>query len=268
MSDRDRLYFRQLLAGRDFASHDPHRSPDGQLRVPHRRPRDRRRRRRRSRVRRPRARRASSAPTACACTGVLATHWHPDHVGGDLMGYGIEGIRELLGMADIAAPVHVHRDEAEWVKRTTGVSDSDLVRPRQRRRRDRRRHPGHADAHARSHAGEPVLHRRRQARRRRHAVPRGLRSHRPARRRSRPDVREPHAATRRRCPTTRCCIPATCTPPNRSRRWARRVSTTTCSASTASTSGACSWAGASEASGGGVGTLRRSEPTEGPLIVA
>jgi glyoxylase-like metal-dependent hydrolase (beta-lactamase superfamily II) len=60
-------------------------------------------------------------------TGVLATHWHPDHVGGDLMGYGIEGIRELTGMADVAAPVHVHRDEAEWVKRTTGVSDSDLV---------------------------------------------------------------------------------------------------------------------------------------------
>jgi glyoxylase-like metal-dependent hydrolase (beta-lactamase superfamily II) len=60
-------------------------------------------------------------------TGVLATHWHPDHVGGDLMGYGIEGIRELSGMADVAAPVHVHRDEAEWVKRTTGVSDSDLV---------------------------------------------------------------------------------------------------------------------------------------------
>ena len=43
------------------------------------------------------------------------------------MGYGIEGIRELSGMADVAAPVHVHRDEAEWVKRSTGVSDSDLV---------------------------------------------------------------------------------------------------------------------------------------------
>jgi glyoxylase-like metal-dependent hydrolase (beta-lactamase superfamily II) len=60
-------------------------------------------------------------------TGVLATHWHPDHLGGDLMGYPIEGIRDLAGMADVAAPVHVHRDEAEWVKRQTGVSDSDLV---------------------------------------------------------------------------------------------------------------------------------------------
>jgi glyoxylase-like metal-dependent hydrolase (beta-lactamase superfamily II) len=60
-------------------------------------------------------------------TGVLATHWHPDHVGGDLMGYGIEGIQELAGMDDVGAKVHVHRDEAEWVKRSTGVSDSDLT---------------------------------------------------------------------------------------------------------------------------------------------
>jgi glyoxylase-like metal-dependent hydrolase (beta-lactamase superfamily II) len=60
-------------------------------------------------------------------TGVLATHWHPDHLGGDLMGYPIEGIRELAGRTDVAAPVHVHRDEAEWVKRQTGVSDSDLA---------------------------------------------------------------------------------------------------------------------------------------------
>jgi glyoxylase-like metal-dependent hydrolase (beta-lactamase superfamily II) len=60
-------------------------------------------------------------------TGVLATHWHPDHVGGDLMGHVIEGIRQLAGRTDVQAPVHVHRDEAEWVKRSTGVSDSDLA---------------------------------------------------------------------------------------------------------------------------------------------
>jgi glyoxylase-like metal-dependent hydrolase (beta-lactamase superfamily II) len=60
-------------------------------------------------------------------TGVLATHWHPDHVGGDLMGYPIQGIRELAGRTDVRAPVHVHRDEAQWVKRATGVSDSDLA---------------------------------------------------------------------------------------------------------------------------------------------
>ena len=61
-------------------------------------------------------------------TGVLATHWHPDHLGGDLMGYTIEGIRELAGRTDVDVPVHVHRDEVEWVKRATGVSDTDLVR--------------------------------------------------------------------------------------------------------------------------------------------
>jgi glyoxylase-like metal-dependent hydrolase (beta-lactamase superfamily II) len=60
-------------------------------------------------------------------TGVLATHWHPDHIGGDLMGYGIEGIDALLGRTDVSARVHVQRDEAEWVKRTTAASDSDLV---------------------------------------------------------------------------------------------------------------------------------------------
>jgi len=60
-------------------------------------------------------------------TGVLATHWHPDHLGGDLMGYPIEGVSELLGRDDVSAPVHVQRDEAEWVKRQTGISDSDLA---------------------------------------------------------------------------------------------------------------------------------------------
>jgi hydroxyacylglutathione hydrolase len=60
-------------------------------------------------------------------TGVLATHWHPDHLGGDLMGYPIEGIRDLVGRADVHAPVHVNRAESEWVKRATGISDSDLV---------------------------------------------------------------------------------------------------------------------------------------------
>jgi glyoxylase-like metal-dependent hydrolase (beta-lactamase superfamily II) len=60
-------------------------------------------------------------------TGVLATHWHPDHIGGDLMGYGIEGIQELLGTPDVSARVHIQRDEADWVKRATGASDRDLI---------------------------------------------------------------------------------------------------------------------------------------------
>jgi glyoxylase-like metal-dependent hydrolase (beta-lactamase superfamily II) len=61
-------------------------------------------------------------------TGVLATHWHPDHVGGDLLDYPIEGIRDLVGRTDVDARVHVQVPEAEWVKRRTGVSESDLVR--------------------------------------------------------------------------------------------------------------------------------------------
>jgi glyoxylase-like metal-dependent hydrolase (beta-lactamase superfamily II) len=60
-------------------------------------------------------------------SGVLVTHYHPDHVGGDLMGYRIEGVRELLAMDGVSAPLHVQRDEAPWVKRVTGASDSDLV---------------------------------------------------------------------------------------------------------------------------------------------
>ncbi|HWD73408.1 MAG TPA: MBL fold metallo-hydrolase [Actinomycetota bacterium] len=60
-------------------------------------------------------------------TGVLVTHWHPDHVGGDLMGHGIEGLRELLEHQEV--PVHVQADEAPWVTRATGVAD--LLAPHQ-----------------------------------------------------------------------------------------------------------------------------------------
>jgi hydroxyacylglutathione hydrolase len=53
--------------------------------------------------------------------GSLATHHHPDHVGGTMMGHTLGGI------ADIDVPTHVHRDEAAFVQRVTGVSDTDLV---------------------------------------------------------------------------------------------------------------------------------------------
>jgi glyoxylase-like metal-dependent hydrolase (beta-lactamase superfamily II) len=56
--------------------------------------------------------------------GVLATHHHPDHVGGDLFGTGVPGVRELL--AEHPLKIHCHRDEAEWIRRVTGVSKSDL----------------------------------------------------------------------------------------------------------------------------------------------
>jgi glyoxylase-like metal-dependent hydrolase (beta-lactamase superfamily II) len=57
--------------------------------------------------------------------GALASHYHPDHVGGDMMGYQISGVRELLALHPV--PIHVHADEAPWVERVTGASRTDLV---------------------------------------------------------------------------------------------------------------------------------------------
>jgi glyoxylase-like metal-dependent hydrolase (beta-lactamase superfamily II) len=124
-ADRDdRLYFRQLLAGRDFATSDrlarqmvnfvyligdratgealvvdPAYDIRGLLDV--------------------------AAADGMRVTGALATHYHPDHVGGDMMGYRISGVRELLTLQPV--PIHVQRDEAPWVQRVTGAGESDLV---------------------------------------------------------------------------------------------------------------------------------------------
>jgi glyoxylase-like metal-dependent hydrolase (beta-lactamase superfamily II) len=57
--------------------------------------------------------------------GALATHYHPDHVGGDLMGLPIEGVAALLERQGMK--IHAQRAEAPWIKRVTGVSDSDLA---------------------------------------------------------------------------------------------------------------------------------------------
>lgn len=56
--------------------------------------------------------------------GALATHYHPDHVGGSMMGANIDGIATLLEKTDI--PIHVQELEAQWVMRTTGVSANHL----------------------------------------------------------------------------------------------------------------------------------------------
>ncbi|MCU1503078.1 MAG: fold metallo-hydrolase [Ilumatobacteraceae bacterium] len=58
-------------------------------------------------------------------SGVLATHYHADHVGGSMMGYNIEGVASLLERSD--CPVHVNRAEVPWVERTTGLTDDQLV---------------------------------------------------------------------------------------------------------------------------------------------
>jgi glyoxylase-like metal-dependent hydrolase (beta-lactamase superfamily II) len=57
--------------------------------------------------------------------GALVTHHHPDHVGGSMMGYRIEGLAELLTRQDM--PVHAHRQEAEAVARIAGLEPGDVV---------------------------------------------------------------------------------------------------------------------------------------------
>ena len=123
MTPNDRLYFRQLLAGRDFARGDPvaaqmvnfvyligdRQTGEAVVVDP--------------------AYAVSELLDLAAADGVrvtaaLATHFHPDHVGGDLFGHPIEGIAELLELQGMK--VHVQRDEAPWVKRMTGASNSDL----------------------------------------------------------------------------------------------------------------------------------------------
>ena len=58
-------------------------------------------------------------------SGVLATHYHPDHVGGSMMGHSIEGIRELLELQGVK--IHVQATEAQLIKKVTDVSDTDLM---------------------------------------------------------------------------------------------------------------------------------------------
>ncbi len=120
----DRLYFRQLLAGRDFATSDPvarqmvnfvyligdRETGEAVVIDP-----------------------AYGIKELLAVldadgmrlTGALATHYHPDHVGGSMGGYTIAGVRELLTLHPV--PVHVQRDEAPWVQKVTGAGEADLV---------------------------------------------------------------------------------------------------------------------------------------------
>jgi hydroxyacylglutathione hydrolase len=57
--------------------------------------------------------------------GVLATHHHPDHVGGSMMGYSIEGLAQLLER--VSVPVHAHRLEGPLIARATGLDPGDIV---------------------------------------------------------------------------------------------------------------------------------------------
>jgi glyoxylase-like metal-dependent hydrolase (beta-lactamase superfamily II) len=120
----DRFYFRQLLSGRDFATDDqvaaqmvnfvyalgdratgeavlvdPAYGVGDLLDV--------------------------LAADGMTLTGVLVTHYHADHIGGNMMGYRIEGVKDLLER--VGVPVHVQRAEAEWVQKASGLGPADLT---------------------------------------------------------------------------------------------------------------------------------------------
>jgi glyoxylase-like metal-dependent hydrolase (beta-lactamase superfamily II) len=120
----DRFYFRQLLSGRDFAKDDPIAAQMVNFVYAI----------------------GDRATGECVLVdpayavgdlvdlvehddmrvvGALATHYHADHVGGSMMGYQIEGVRELLDRQGMK--IHVQEPEAAYVKKVTGVSDSDLA---------------------------------------------------------------------------------------------------------------------------------------------
>jgi glyoxylase-like metal-dependent hydrolase (beta-lactamase superfamily II) len=68
---------------------------------------------------------STAAEDGMRIEGVLATHYHPDHVGGSMMGHAIEGVSRLLEAVDV--PVHVNRHESELVARVTGISTDQMV---------------------------------------------------------------------------------------------------------------------------------------------
>jgi glyoxylase-like metal-dependent hydrolase (beta-lactamase superfamily II) len=118
------LYFRQLLSGRDFAAGDPlaqqmvnfvyavgDRSTGECLLVDPAYAVD--------------DLLAIVQSDGMTVSGVLATHYHPDHVGGSMAGHSIEGVTTLLER--VACPVHVQRSEVPWVARTTGLGDAELA---------------------------------------------------------------------------------------------------------------------------------------------
>src|ERR1700687_4017044 len=57
---------------------------------------------------------------------ILITHYHPDHLGGHMMGQNIEGSAKML--EHVKAKVYVNRNEADGVKQVAGLSDSDMVK--------------------------------------------------------------------------------------------------------------------------------------------
>jgi len=120
----DRLYFRQLLSGRDFAADDmvAQQMRNFAYLIGDRETKQ-------TLVVDP-AYAAGDLVDALEAdgmtlSGVLVTHHHPDHVGGSMMGFELKGVTELLERINV--PVHVNSNEALWVSRVTGISIDDLT---------------------------------------------------------------------------------------------------------------------------------------------
>jgi len=59
-------------------------------------------------------------------TAALATHYHPDHVGGSFSGNSVEGVAELMAKSPVK--VYAHKEEADGIRKVTEISESDIVR--------------------------------------------------------------------------------------------------------------------------------------------
>jgi glyoxylase-like metal-dependent hydrolase (beta-lactamase superfamily II) len=124
MAPDDRLYFRQLLSGRDFARRDllAQQMRNFAYLIGDRQTGD-------CLVVDP-AYAAGDLVDALEAdgmhlSGVLVSHHHPDHVGGSMAGFEMQGLSELLEREQV--PVHVNTHEVPWVSRVTGVPESDLT---------------------------------------------------------------------------------------------------------------------------------------------
>ncbi|HYB90321.1 MAG TPA: MBL fold metallo-hydrolase [Candidatus Binataceae bacterium] len=57
---------------------------------------------------------------------ILVTHYHPDHLGGRMMGQTIEGAAQMIER--VKAKIYINKHDAEGAKMVAGLSDSDIVK--------------------------------------------------------------------------------------------------------------------------------------------